>query len=556
MNVLAQTETNLKEQIRAAVLKAELAQETEIPDVVLEKPKDKSHGDFATNIAMQLARVAKKAPRQIAEAIVANLDASKASVEKVDIAGPGFINFFMKNDFLTDLIPTILEAGEAYGKTEHGKGTKVQVEFVSVNPTGNLHLGHARGAAFGDVLCNVLSAAGYEVEREYYINDAGNQIDNLALSVNARYLQALGKDVAMPEDGYHGQDIVAIGKQLAEEHGEEWANKLEEERLAFFKEFGLEHTLGKIKTDLADFGVEFDNWFSERSLYKNDEITDVLAKLKDSGYIYEQDGATWFRSTDFGDDKDRVLVKNDGAFTYLTPDIAYHQNKLNRGFDKLINVWGADHHGYIPRMKAAIEALGYDPERLDVKIIQMVNLFDGGEKLRMSKRTGNAVSLRELMDEVGVDAVRYFFVARSNDSQLDFDVELARSQSNDNPVYYVQYAHARICTMLKQAEAKGIEVKQSFDSSLLTSEKELDLLKKIGEFPQVIVDAAEKHTPQKITQYVFELASLLHSFYNAEKVLDTENIELTNARLALMKAVRTTIANGLNLIGVTAPEKM
>ena len=556
MNVLAQTENNLKEQIRAAVVKAELAQETEIPDIILEKPKDKSHGDFATNIAMQLARVAKKAPRQIAEAIVKSLDASKASVEKVDIAGPGFINFFMKNDFLTDLIPTILDAGEEYGKTEHGKGTKVQVEFVSVNPTGNLHLGHARGAAYGDVLCNVLSAAGYEVEREYYINDAGNQIDNLALSVNARYLQALGQDVAMPEDGYHGQDIIAIGKQLAEEHGDEWANKSEEERLAFFKEFGLEHTLGKIKTDLNDFGVHFDNWFSERSLYKNDEISEVLEKLKEAGYIYEKDDATWFRSTDFGDDKDRVLVKNDGAFTYLTPDIAYHQNKLNRGFDKLINVWGADHHGYIPRMKAAIQALGYDPERLDVKIIQMVNLFDGGEKLRMSKRTGNAVSLRELMDEVGVDAVRYFFVARSNDSQLDFDVELARSESNDNPVFYVQYAHARICTMLKQAEAKGIELKQTFDSSLLTSEKELDLMKKMGEFPQVIVDAAEKHAPQKITQYVFDLASLLHSFYNAEKVLDTEKLELTNARIALMKAVRTTIANGLKLIGVNAPEKM
>ncbi|MFS0673196.1 arginine--tRNA ligase [Ornithinibacillus sp. 179-J 7C1 HS] len=556
MNVLAQTENNLKEQIRAAVVNAELAQETEIPDIILEKPKDKSHGDFATNIAMQLARVAKKAPRQIAEAIVESLDASKASVEKVDIAGPGFINFFMKNDFLTDLIPTILDAGEEYGKTEHGKGTKVQVEFVSVNPTGNLHLGHARGAAYGDVLCNVLSAAGYEVEREYYINDAGNQIDNLALSVNARYLQALGQDVAMPEDGYHGQDIIAIGKQLAEEHGDEWANKSEEERLAFFKEFGLEHTLGKIKTDLNDFGVYFDNWFSERSLYKNDEISEVLEKLKEAGYIYEKDDATWFRSTDFGDDKDRVLVKNDGAFTYLTPDIAYHQNKLNRGFDKLINVWGADHHGYIPRMKAAIQALGYDPERLDVKIIQMVNLFDGGEKLRMSKRTGNAVSLRELMDEVGVDAVRYFFVARSNDSQLDFDVELARSESNDNPVFYVQYAHARICTMLKQAEAKGIELKQTFDSSLLTSEKELDLMKKMGEFPQVIVDAAEKHAPQKITQYVFDLASLLHSFYNAEKVLDTEKLELTNARIALMKAVRTTIANGLKLIGVNAPEKM
>ncbi|WP_042143942.1 arginine--tRNA ligase [Paucisalibacillus sp. EB02] len=556
MNVLAQTETNLKEQISAAVLKAELATETELPDIILEKPKDKSHGDFATNIAMQLARIAKKAPRQIAEDIVANLDTSKASVEKVDIAGPGFINFFMRNDFLTDLIPTILEAGVAYGRTEYGKGRKVQVEFVSVNPTGNLHLGHARGAAFGDVLCSVLDAAGFEVEREYYINDAGNQIDNLALSVNARYLQALGQEADMPEDGYHGQDIVAIGKELAEEHGKAYANKSEEERLAFFKEYGLEYTLGKIKKDLNDFGVHFNNWFSERSLYKNDEIKDVLNKLEEGGYIYEQDGATWFRSTDFGDDKDRVLVKNDGAYTYLTPDIAYHQNKLNRGFDKLINVWGADHHGYIPRMKAAIQALGYEADKLDVKIIQMVNLFDGGEKLRMSKRTGNAVSLRELMDEVGIDAVRYFFVARSNDSQLDFDVELARSQSNDNPVYYVQYAHARICTMLKQAEAKGIEFKQTFDSSLLTSEKELDLLKKMGEYPQVIVDAADKHAPQKITQYVFDLASLLHSFYNAEKVLDTDNLELTNARIALMKAVRTTIANALKLIGVNAPEKM
>jgi len=556
MNVLAQTETNLKEEIHAAVLKAELATEAEIPNIILEKPKDKSHGDFATNIAMQLARIAKKAPRQIAEAIVEHLDASKASVEKVDIAGPGFINFFMKNDFLTDLIPTILEAGENYGRTEYGKGNKVQVEFVSVNPTGNLHLGHARGAAFGDVLCSVLDAAGYEVEREYYINDAGNQIDNLALSVNARYLQALGQEAEMPEDGYRGQDIIEIGKELAAEHGETYANKSEEERLAFFKEYGLEYTLGKIKKDLNDFGVQFDNWFSERSLYKNDEIKDVLTKLEAGGYIYEKDGATWFRSTDFGDDKDRVLVKNDGAFTYLTPDIAYHQNKLNRGFDKLINVWGADHHGYIPRMKAAIQALGYEADKLDVKIIQMVNLFDGGEKLRMSKRTGNAVSLRELMDEVGIDAVRYFFVARSNDSQLDFDVELARSQSNDNPVYYVQYAHARICTMLKQAEAKGIEFKQTFDSSLLTSEKELDLLKKMGEYPQVIVDAADKHAPQKITQYVFELASLLHSFYNAEKVLDTDHLELTNARIALMKAVRTTIANALKLIGVTAPEKM
>lgn len=556
MNVLAQTETTLKVEINAAVLQAGLATETEIPDIILEKPKDKTHGDFATNIAMQLARVAKMAPKQIAEAIVANLDQTKASIEKVEIAGPGFINFFMKNDFLTDLIPTILDANTDYGKTDAGKGKKIQVEFVSVNPTGSLHLGHARGAAFGDVLCNVLEAAGYAVDREYYINDAGNQIDNLALSVNARYLQALGQDVAMPEDGYHGQDIVGIGKELAAEHGDKWAKASEEERLAFFKEYGLEFTLGKIKKDLNDFGVHFDSWFSERSLYQKDEIKDVLNKLKAGDYIYEKDGATWFRSTDFGDDKDRVLVKNDGAFTYLTPDIAYHQNKLNRGYDKLINVWGADHHGYIPRMKAAIQALGYDADKLDVKIIQMVNLFEEGEKLRMSKRTGNAVSLRELMDEVGIDAVRYFFVARSNDSQLDFDVELARSQSNDNPVFYVQYAHARICTMLKQAESKGIDIKQTFDSSLLSADKELDLLKKMGEFPQVIADAADKHAPHRITQYVFDLASLLHSFYNAEKVLDSDNLEQTNARIALMKAVRITLANGLKLMGVSAPEKM
>ncbi|SHG67946.1 arginine--tRNA ligase [Ornithinibacillus halophilus] len=556
MNVLAQTENTLKEQIAAAVIQANLATEDELPSIILEKPKDKAHGDFATNIAMQLARIAKKAPKMIAEDIVENLDQQKASIEKVEIAGPGFINFFMKNDFLTDLIPTILEAGDNYGKTDVGKGEKVQVEFVSVNPTGDLHLGHARGAAFGDTLCNIFAAAGYEVEREYYINDAGNQIDNLALSVNARYLQALGQDVEMPEDGYHGEDIVEIGRTLAQEHGDRFVQQSEEERLSYFKEYGLKYELGKIEEDLKDFRVEFDNWFSERSLYKSDEITDVLEKLKKGNYVYEEDGATWFRTTDFGDDKDRVLVKKDGSYTYLTPDIAYHQNKLNRGFDKLINVWGADHHGYIPRMKAAIEALGYAKDKLEVKIIQIVNLFEEGEKLRMSKRKGNAVSLRELMDEVGVDAVRYFFVARSNDSQLDFDVELARSESNDNPVFYVQYAHARICTMLKQAENKGIEVKQTFDQSLLTSEKELDLLKKLGEYPQVIAEAAQKHTPNKVTQYVFDLASTLHSFYNAEKVLDTENMDLTQARIALMKAVRITLANALTIIGVTAPEKM
>ncbi|WP_337019462.1 arginine--tRNA ligase [Oceanobacillus massiliensis] len=556
MNVLEQTENTLKQEIAAAAIQAKLATEEELPAIILEKPKDKAHGDFASNIAMQLARIAKKAPRQIADDIVANLDQTKASIEKIDIAGPGFINFFMKNDFLGDIIPAILQAGDNYGKTDKGNGERVQVEFVSVNPTGDLHLGHARNAAFGDVLCNVLSAAGYDVEREYYINDAGNQINNLGLSVEARYLQELGIDVEMPEDGYHGQAIIDIAKKLVAEYGNEWDSKERTERLQFFKEFGLKSSLKNIENDLKDFRVEFDSWFSERSLYKEDKISDALNTLEEGNYTYEEDGAMWFRTTDLGDDKDRVLIKQDGSYTYLTPDIAYHKNKLDRGFDHIINVWGADHHGYIPRMRAAIQALGYPVEKFDVKIIQMVNLFEGGEKVRMSKRTGKAVSLRELMDEVGVDAVRYYFVTRSNDSQLDFDMDLARSQSNDNPIFYVQYAHARICTMLEQAKNKGFTADDSFDVSLLTADKEMDLLKKLGEFPQIVADAAEKHTPHKVTQYVFDLATLLHSFYNAEKVLDGEKEARTNARIALMKAVRQTLANAMGLIGVSAPEKM
>ena len=556
MNILEQTETQLKDEIKATIVTAQIATEEELPDINLEKPKDKQHGDFATNIAMQLARIAKKAPRQIAEEIVENLDQSKASIEKVDIAGPGFINFFMKSDFLGELIPTILEAGEAYGQTDFGKGEKVQIEFVSVNPTGELHLGHARGAAYGDVLCNVLEATGHDVQREYYINDAGNQIDNLAISIEARYLQALGQDAPMPEDGYHGKDIIEIGKTLVAEEGDKWASVSSEERIAYFKEYGLKSLLGKIEEDLADFRVHFDHWFSERSLYKDNQIADVLGILENGQYTYEQDGATWLRSTDFNDDKDRVLIKQDGSYTYLTPDIAYHKNKFDRGFDKIVNVWGADHHGYIARMRAALLALGYPEEKFDVKIIQMVNLLEKGETLKMSKRSGNAVSLRELMDEVGIDAVRYYFVTRSNDSQLDFDVELARSQSNDNPVFYVQYAHARICTMLKQAEKQGFTVDEGFDPTLLVTEKEVDLLTKLGAFPQVLTDAAEKYTPHHVTQYVFDLASLLHSFYNAEKVLDAGNPELTKARIALMKAVRITIANGLKIIGVSAPVKM
>ncbi|WP_163580455.1 arginine--tRNA ligase [Gracilibacillus saliphilus] len=555
MNVMQKMQENLKAEIKRAVLSAELATEAEIPAVVLEQPKDKAHGDYATNIAMQLAKVAKKAPRQIAEDIVAQLDQSKASIKSVDIAGPGFINFFINNQYLTNLIPTILEQAESYGASNTGNGEKIQVEFVSANPTGDLHLGHARGASVGDALCNILAKAGYDVQREYYINDAGNQINNLALSVQARYMQAFGKEFPMPEDGYHGADIIGIGETLAKEHGEALLEKSEEEQQSFFREYGLKFELDKLAEDLAQFRVTFDNWFSETSLYEENKIVPAIELLKEKGYIYEQDGATWFRTTDFGDDKDRVLVKQDGSYTYLSPDIAYHKNKLDRGFDKLINIWGADHHGYIPRMRAAIQALGYDADTLEVEIIQMVNLFENGEKVKMSKRTGKAVTLRELMEEVGIDAMRYFFVMRSADSHLDFDMDLAKSESNDNPVYYVQYAHARICTMLKQAEEKGINF-TDYDATILQSEKAEDLLKKLGEFTQVVADAAQNRTPHRITQYIFDLAANLHSFYNAEKVINETDLDATKARLALMQAVRITLANGMKLIGVHAPESM
>lgn len=556
MNVLAEVETSLKQELKAAIINASLAKETDIPEINLEKSKDKSHGDFAANIAMQLAKIAKKAPRQIAEDIVAHLDVEKANINKVEIAGPGFINFFMNEDFLSNIVQTILQEKEAYGKSEHGNGKRVQVEFVSVNPTGDLHLGHARGAAFGDVLCNVFVAAGYEVDREYYINDAGNQIDNLAYSIDVRYKEALGEEAEMPEDGYYGQDIINIGKELAEKDGAKWLQQGYDTRIAYFRDYGLTYELDQIKTDLDAFGVRFDRWFSELSLYENNKITDALSNLQENGYTYEKDGATWFKSTRFGDDKDRVLIKQDGSYTYLTPDIAYHKDKLERGYDKLINVWGADHHGYVPRMRAAIQALGYEKDMFSVSIIQMVNVVEDGEIVRMSKRTGRAVTLRELIDDVGVDAVRYFFIMRSNDSQLDFDVDLARSESNENPVFYVQYAHARICTMLKQAEAKGFNLTDNYDATLLQSEKEQDLLKQIAELPQVIVEAAEKEAPYRLTQYVYDLATILHSFYNAEKVINEDDLALTEARIALMTAVRTTIANALNMLGVSALEKM
>ncbi|ASS89540.1 arginine--tRNA ligase [Aeribacillus pallidus] len=558
MNIVDEVKKQLKQEIKNAVLKANIAEEEQIPEVILEVPKEKAHGDYSTNMAMQLARIAKKAPRAIAEEIVQHFDRAKASIEKIDIAGPGFINFFMNNEYLTKLIPAIIQAGDKYGESNVGEGKKIQVEFVSANPTGDLHLGHARGAAFGDSLCNILEKAGYDVTREYYINDAGNQIHNLALSVEARYLEALGKEAEMPEDGYYGQDIIEIGKKIADEYGDSLLEKSEEERLQFFRDLGLKYELEKIRKDLEEFRVSFDVWYSETSLYKSGKIDEALDMLRKNGHIYEQDGATWFRSTAFGDDKDRVLIKKDGSYTYLTPDIAYHKDKLDRGFDKLINIWGADHHGYIPRMKAAIQALGYDQNVLEVEIMQMVSLFKNGEKVKMSKRTGKAVTMRELIEEVGLDAVRYFFAMRSGDSHMDFDLDLAVSESNENPVYYAQYAHARVCSILRQGNEQGLSYNAN-ESDLLNeiqSEKEIELLKKLGEFPGVVAEAAEKRIPHRITNYIFELASVLHSFYNAEKVLDASNEMKSKARLALMKATQITLKNALTLIGVSAPEKM
>ena len=555
MNAVEQLQQAIKDALQAAVEKAGLVEAGTQFNIHLETPKDKANGDFATNLAMQLTKLAKKPPRAIAESILENLETEGTDIEKLDIAGPGFINITVRKAFLADVVKAVQAQGENYGRSTSGNGEKVQVEFVSANPTGDLHLGHARGAAFGDSLCNVLDFAGFDVSREYYINDAGNQINNLAYSLEARYKQALGMDAAMPEDGYHGQDIITIAGKLVDEFGGAILEKSDEERFEFFREHGLKLELDKLKNDLANFRVNFDVWYSETSLYKNGKIEVALNKLKENGHVFEEEGATWFRSTTFGDDKDRVLIKSDGSFTYLTPDIAYHEDKIQRGFEKLINIWGADHHGYIPRMKAAIQALGYDREKLEVEVIQMVQLYKNGEKYKMSKRTGNAVTMRDLVEEVGLDAVRYYFVKTACDSHMDFDLDLAVSQSNENPVYYAQYAHARICSIIRSADEQGF--KASLDNlNLLTAEKEEDVLKKVGAFPQVVAEAAKHRTPHRVANYIQDLAAAFHSFYNAEKVLNPDNKELTEARLALINAVRVTLANALRLIGVAAPEKM
>ncbi|USB33420.1 arginine--tRNA ligase [Paenibacillus sp. YPG26] len=556
-NPLEEINQKVIEAITAAILAAGLVTKEELPAIKLEVPKEKTHGDLATNAAMQLTKIAKKNPRQIAEAILEHLDYSSASIEKAEIAGPGFINFTLTKSYLYPVLEQVYAQGEDYGRINLGQGQKIQVEFVSANPTGSLHLGHARGAAVGDALCNLLEHAGYDVTREYYINDAGNQVANLAKSIEARYLQELGQSAEMPEDGYHGEDIKGFAKELVADQGDSLLSRTPGERAAFLRKYGLDKELDKIKRDLSRFRVHFDSWFSETSLYENGQVEASLQELKDKGQTFELDGATWLRTTDYGDDKDRVLVKNDGTYTYLTPDISYHRNKFNRGYDRMINIFGADHHGYIPRLKAAMAGLGKDPDKLTVLIAQMVSLFQDGEKVKMSKRTGKAVTMVDLMDEVGVDAIRYFFTMRSMDSHLDFDMDLAVSTSNENPVYYVQYAHARICSVFRQAEEQGIAIPAPADVDLtkLTAEHEYALLRKIGELPEEIETAAVNFAPHRLVRYVYELASLFHSYYRAERVI-TEDAQQTAARLVLLGATRRVIARVLALIGVEAPDRM
>lgn len=559
-SIIGQQNVKVREAIRKAIVAAGLVEdESLIPELVLEVPKDKAHGDLATNVAMQLTKLAKKNPRQLAEALLAALVFEGTGIVSAEIAGPGFINFRLDQSFLHAVLGDVQAKGTAYGRTDDGVGTKLQMEFVSANPTGSLHLGHARGAAYGDALANILAFAGYDVAREYYINDAGNQVNNLGLSLEARYKQQLGMQAELPEDGYHGPDLIDIAKQLVAEQGDSVLHFPQEEQQQYYREYGLQAELAKIKRDLANYRVEFDSWFSETSLYTDGLVEQALGALQDRGQVYEEEGAIWLDTMRYGDDKNRVLKKSDGSYTYLTPDIAYHRTKFERGYDRLINIWGADHHGYIPRVKAAMEGLGFDSSKLTVVLAQMVRLMKDGDVVKMSKRTGNAVTIEELMDEVGVDAMRYFFASRSSDSQLDFDMDLAVSTSNDNPVHYVKYAHARICSVLRQAKEQGIDASaaalQAADLSPLSSEADYELLRKIGEFPAEISEAARLLAPHRIVRYVYDLAAQLHSYYFANKVI-TDDKALTRARLALFAGTRTTLANGLRLIGVSAPERM
>ncbi len=525
-----------------------------LPEVIMEHPQNPEHGDYASSLPLKLARITGSNPLTIANDIAAFI-ARTDEIERAVVAPPGFINFILSADWLTGQVNSILEAGEAYGNIGLGHDKRVQIEFVSVNPTGPLHVGHGRGAILGSTLSNALTAAGYQIEKEYYINDAGNQIDAFYRSLYARYQQCLGNEAEMPEDGYFGQYMVELAREIADQKGDKFLNLPEAEAIEQLGQVGLEKMIGQIKADLELMGVTFDVWFNESSLYKNGQYDDVMSLLKQGGHISEKEGATWFVTTALGEDKDNVVIRSDGSPTYFATDIAYHYDKfLKRRFDTVINIWGADHMGHVSRMKAVVGALGIDPKQLKVIISQMVTLRRGGEIVRLSKRSGDMVTLRELIDEVGADVCRFFFLSRSADSQMDFDLELAKKQSADNPVYYVQYAHARIASILRLAQERGIDYRDG-NVSLLTTEPELTLIRKMLLLPELVETIATTLEPHHLTYYAQDLATVFHSFYKQCRVVSPDEA-LTRARLKLVEAAKIVLSRTLHLMGMTAPERM
>lgn len=583
----------MKQELQALILSSltALHEQSVLPDapadsaVVITRTKDPAHGDWACNVAMRFAKPAGKNPRELAQLIIDNLP-SADFLDKVEIAGPGFINFYVNAATSLSVIDKILEQQHNYGRSEIGAGKKVQVEFVSANPTGPLHVGHGRGAAYGATVADLLEAVGFEVHREYYVNDAGRQMDILATSIWLRYLELCGQDLTFPSNGYKGDYVWDIAATLHRMHGEKYDHTVAEvyegvsadepdggdkekhiddliasarrvlgdEGYLYVFDLGLETLVFDIRDDLSRFGVNYQTWYSERSLVENGAVDRALQKLEEAGHLYEQDGAIWFRSTAFGDEKDRVVKRDNGMTTYFASDIAYHMEKLERGFDRVIDVWGADHHGYVPRVRAALQAFGEDDSKLDVLLVQFAILYRGGERVQMSTRSGSFVTLRELRKEVGSDAARFFYVMRRCEQHLDFDLDLAKSQSNENPVYYIQYAHARICSVQRQAAEQGIQAGKA-DYAALTESHESDLLTKLATYPEMVEKAALNEEPHQVVHYLRELANLYHTYYNAHQFL-VDDTRIRDARLALCEATRHVLHNGLKLLGVSAPEKM
>lgn len=529
----------------------------EFPDVEVEEPKIGTHGDFATNFAMLAARTQKMAPRKIAQALVDHLDDSEARIERMEIAGPGFVNFFVRPSAWPPILQQVLAQDRTYGRSELGNGLKIQVEFVSANPTGPLHVGHGRGAAVGDSIANVLALCGYDVHREYYINDSGRQIQTLGRSVLLRGRELLGEAVDFPEDCYQGPYVRDLARALIEARGEAFVRRDDADAIMGCAHFAAEAIIAGIRRDLEAFGIAYDDWFSEQSLYDSGQVEHSLEDLTNGRVLYRQDDALWFKTTQFGDEKDRVVVRRNGQTTYFASDIAYHRNKYRRGFQRVIDVWGADHHGYIPRMSAAIEASGYHRDQFQVVLVQLVNLLRDGQPVAMGKRSGEFVTLREVVDEVGRDAARFIFLTRDYDSPLDFDLEVAKQKSNDNPVYYVQYVHARIASILRKAKEQGsgdIAWRPAAGARLAETE-EIDLIKALARYPEVVEMSARALAPHRITYYLMQLAALFHAYYNKHRVL-TDDAALTQARICLVLGVQKVIRNGLAILGVTAPEKM